>query len=71
MSRGMVTLKMFTTKPVNKGHQREREFRHVVSLFYFIKEGLSESDLYLQDDPYWEVVFNTGLTVFRYCMINR
>ena len=34
-----------------------------VTLFYFIKEGLLKSGLYLQGGLYSEVAFNTGLTV--------
>ena len=33
-------------------------------MFYLINEGLSECGLYSQDDLYWEVVFNTGLTIY-------
>ena len=34
-------------------------------LFYFIKEGLFNCGLYLQDGLHLEVVINTGLTVLE------
>ena len=33
-------------------------------MFYLINEGLSESVLYTQDGLFWEVVFNTSLTIY-------
>ena len=59
-----------TVKPVIKGHLRERHILAFidkwsldVSLSYLINEGLSVCGLYLQDGLYWEVIFNTGLTI--------
>ena len=58
---------LYTVKPVNKGHPRERQdmvFIDKWSLFggFFVlfNEGC---DHYLQDGLFWEVLFNTGLTV--------
>ena len=65
---------MCTVKPVNKGHPGERQNLVFIDkwslfgsafLFYLliIKEELSICGLYSQDGLYWEVVFNTGMTV--------
>ena len=35
-----------------------------VTMYYFIKEGLLKSGLYLQDGLYLEMAFNTILTVY-------
>ena len=60
-----------TVKPVNKGQPRERQ--HMV-LNWFLFGGyfvlfFQECGLYLKGGLYSEVVFNTGLTVYRFVCI--
>ena len=65
---------LYTVKPVNKGHPRERRKNIVFidkwSLFggnfvYFNKKGLLKCGLYLQDGLYSEVAFNTVCPLFE------